>query len=86
VGDDDSDDDDDDSEKEDKDEDEKGKDDDDDDAFEMAAEYQEVAAFTELVDEYPVTELLLVGMASFRDKHLWFENQLDRIQVRKRQS
>ena len=45
-------------------------------------EGEERAAFGDLLDEYPVEELLLVTMAPFREKHLWFETQLDRIQVR----
>jgi len=58
-----------------------GDEDDEDDEGEFQDMFQETAAFGDLLDEYPTQELLLVGMASFRDKHLWFETQLDRIQV-----
>jgi hypothetical protein len=40
------------------------------------------AAFVELLDGYASEELFIVCMTSFRDKHRWFEEQLDRLQVK----
>jgi len=60
-------------------------DDDDDDEKEgqlPAKEHPELAAFGELKEGYSTSELRLVGMAPFRDKHAWFDSQLrDRVQV-----
>jgi len=58
-------------------------DDDDKDQDDLPAKaHLELAAFSELKEGFATSELRLVGMAPFRDKHAWFDAQLrDRVQV-----